>query len=212
MNSALLRPRATFGLCKVLSVPQKAVIDLQNTWLEKNSWIEMVSAAPDLCAASARLARHPMNAQRPPPNPRFPGQSEKERDKYQHPLRKRPTVLYDEVRCCVYCAQFFTKNQQDFYRVHPSFPVASRAHLALNTAPRLPPSDQPSYESKVAEQRGKAERAAAEQARAYWDPLATVEQQKKTELEELERTVKLMSTLGIGSPTSHEAAEGANDA
>lgn len=133
----------------VLSVPQKAIIDLQNTWLEKNPWIEM---------------------------------SEKERDKYQNPLRKRATVLYDEVRCCVYCAQFFTKNQQDFYR--------------------------PSYESKVAEKRGKAQRIAAEQARAYWDPLATVEQEKKVELEELERTVKLMATNGTLAGQTNGATEG----
>lgn len=133
----------------ILSVPQKAIIDLQNTWLEKNPWIEM---------------------------------SEKERDKYQNPLLKRPTVLYNEVWCCVYCAQFFTKNQQDFYR--------------------------PSYESKVAEKRDKAAHAAAEQARAFWDPLATVEQEKKTELEELERTVRLMETTGIASIQAHSAEAG----
>jgi len=123
----------------VLSVPQKAIIDLQNTWEEKFSWVVMTPA---------------------------------EREKYQNPALLRPTLIYNEVRVCVYCAQFFQNNQQDVYR--------------------------PSYESKMAERRMKATIAAEESARAYWDPLTTVERERKEELDRLEETQRLAAS-GVGS-------------
>jgi len=126
-----LKRKKKCGLCfrefsvvnLVLSVPHKAIVDMQNTWTEKNSWISMDDSQKKI---------------------------------YQNPTKQQAPALYDEVRVCVYCAQFFQKGQQDFYR--------------------------PSHESKVMERRERAEKQAAEIKKAYWDPLTTVENLRKQEV------------------------------
>ena len=78
-----LKRKKKCGLCfreysvvnLVLSVPHKAIVDMQNTWTEKNSeWIHMDDTQKKL---------------------------------YQNPTKQHAPALYDEVRVCVYCAQFF---------------------------------------------------------------------------------------------------------
>lgn len=117
-----------------LTVPNKAIFDLQSTWEEKNSWVQMTDA---------------------------------QKRKYQNPVKQKPSALYNEVPVCVYCSQFFKHGQQDIYR--------------------------PSYESKVKERRARAELHAAEQAKAYWDPLTTVENMRKSQLAMWEKQVRTTS-------------------
>lgn len=120
-----------------LSVPNKAVFDLQSTWEEKNTWISM---------------------------------TDNQKRKYQNPVKQKPSALYNEVPICTYCSQFFKHGQQDVYR--------------------------PSYESKVKERRERSDKLAAEQAKAYWDPLTTIETLRKAQLDNWERTQP-----GGGTPT-----------
>ena len=64
---------------------------------------------------------------------------------------------YDEVRLCVLCSQFFQHGQQEFYR--------------------------PSYEKKLKEARERRQVIEDAATRAWWDPLTTVEAERKAEME-----------------------------
>ena len=59
---------------------------------------------------------------------------------YQNPTKQQAPALYDEVRVCVYCAQFFQKGQQDFYRVSDGFSLAMwdwLSHPLQSIGPRM---------------------------------------------------------------------------
>mmetsp|Transcript_13748 Transcript_13748/g.17597 ORF Transcript_13748/g.17597 Transcript_13748/m.17597 type:complete len:226 (-) Transcript_13748:161-838(-) len=85
---------------------------------------------------------------------------------------EKPPLCYDETRVCKMCSQFF-KAQQDIYR--------------------------PSYTRIRAKERAKQELMAKEKAAAYWDPLKTLEKQRKKE--ETASTVDVPSSIFDASGT-----------
>ena len=90
--------------------------------------------------------------------------------KYQNPVKTR-FFTYDEESVCVYCAQFFVEGQQEVYR--------------------------PSVDSTRAHKREQMRTVAAQKAKAYWDPLKTVELDRAREAARL-----LEEKEQLGSPTS----------
>lgn len=96
--------------------------------------------------------------------------TEKAKKKYQNPVKTR-FFTYDEESVCVYCAQFFIEGQQEVYR--------------------------PSVDSKIEQVREEKRAAAAERAKAYWDPLATLELDRAREAVDLREEKEQLN-----SPTS----------
>jgi hypothetical protein len=96
--------------------------------------------------------------------------NERQVKKYQNPVKTR-FFTYDEESVCVYCAQFFVEGQQEVYR--------------------------PSVDSTRAHKREQMRTVAAQKAKAYWDPLKTVELDRAREAARL-----LEEKEQLGSPTS----------
>ena len=107
--------------------------------------------------------------------------SDKQKQKYQNPVKTR-FFTYDEEAVCVYCAQFFVEGQQEVYR--------------------------PSIDSKHAQEREQRRTIAAQKAKAYWDPLKTVELDRTREAARLLEEREQLNSPTVSTTSNAESPLG----